>query len=277
MTLRAIARDLAPPALVRLARRSRGDRLRWAGQPATWTDALAASSGYSASTILARVLQATEQVARGEACFERDAVLFHRQEYSYPLLFALLDEAVRNNGELEVLDFGGSLGSTYRQCRPMLDGLRRLSWRVVEQPQFVEAGRARFSTAELSFADSLPPKMRSPGRMSCSHAASCSTSPTHTLSWTSWPHGRIDALHRPNARQRLPEDRLCIQHVPASIYPASYPCWILSRSRLMARLERHWSLRAEFPCAEGSVRTDDGLPFTFVGLTLEAQDDLTAH
>jgi putative methyltransferase (TIGR04325 family) len=269
MTLRALARDLAPPALVRFARRSRGDRLRWAGQPANWKDALAASSGYSASNILAQVLRATEQVARGEACFERDGVVFNRPDHAYPLLFALLDEAVRNDGELEVLDFGGSLGSTYRQCRPMLDSLRRLRWCVVEQPQFVDAGRASFSTEELSFAGSLPSQH--------SHVRPHVLLASSVLQYLADPHAVLDQLPATGAStlfidrtpvSDLPHDRLCIQHVPASIYPASYPCWILSRSLLMARLEKNWSLRAEFPCAEGSVRTDDGVPFTFVGLTL---------
>jgi len=269
MTLRALARDLAPPALVRLARRSRGDRLRWAGQPADWTEALSASSGYSASNILERVLRATEQVARGEACFERDGVIFPRPDHAYPLLFALLDEAVRNDGELDVLDFGGSLGSTYRQCRPMLDGLRRLRWCVVEQPQFVDVGRARFSTEELTFTDSLPSQH--------AHARPHFLLVASVLQYLADPHAVLDRLPATGASTLFidrtpvsdsPHDRLCIQHVPASIYPASYPCWILSRSNLMARLERDWDLRAEFPCAEGSVRTEDGLPFTFVGLTL---------
>src|SRR3546814_18411702 len=52
---------------------------------------------------------------------------------------------------LDVIDFGGSLGSTYRQCRPLLDAVQHLQWHVVEQPHFVEAGRQEFETDELHF------------------------------------------------------------------------------------------------------------------------------
>jgi putative methyltransferase (TIGR04325 family) len=139
----------------------------------------------------------------------------------------------------------------------------------VEQPQFVDAGRAGFSTEELSFASSLPSQ---DARGKPHLLLACSV-----LQYLPDPHAVLDQLADTGAPalfidrtpvSDLPHDRLCIQHVPTSIHSASYPCWILSRSRLMARLERHWSLRAEFPCAEGSVRTDEGLPFTFVGLTL---------
>jgi len=55
-----------------------------------------------------------------------------------------------------------------------------------------------------------------------------------------------------------------VQHVPPSIYKASYPCWFLSRARFMAVLERDYQLEAELPQhdppVEGTVFA--GLYFT---------------
>ncbi|MEP7056561.1 MAG: hypothetical protein ABI809_02155, partial [Caldimonas sp.] len=64
-------------------------------------------------------------------------------------------------------------------------------------------------------------------------------------------------------------DRLCIQHVPKHLHATNYPCWILSRSRLLEQLSLDWRMVCEFPCAEGIARTDDGLRFEFRGLILE--------
>lgn len=39
------------------------------------------SGGYSSSSILERVANATQKVRRGEAIFERDGVAFNREDY----------------------------------------------------------------------------------------------------------------------------------------------------------------------------------------------------
>src|SRR6185295_4240667 len=68
----------------------------------------------------------------------------------------------------------------------------------------------------------------------------------------------------------LAEHRLCIQHVPRNIYDASYPCWALSRPRLLALLSAaRWRVRAEFACMEGGFTTPSGLEFSFRGLIAE--------
>src|SRR3546814_11444165 len=71
---------------------------------------------------------------------------------------------------LDVIDFGGSLGSTYRQCRPLLDAVQHLQWHVVAQPHFVEAGRQEVETDELHFWNDIsdvPEKTGKIGRASC--------------------------------------------------------------------------------------------------------------
>jgi len=64
-------------------------------------------------------------------------------------------------------------------------------------------------------------------------------------------------------------DRLCIQHVPAHIYKASYPCWIFSHRGLLDRLSSRWRLVADYLSPEGAAHTEDGLAFEFRGLILE--------
>ncbi|WP_280154582.1 methyltransferase, TIGR04325 family [Piscinibacter sp. XHJ-5] len=272
MSARSVARALAPPVLVSLLHRWSGRTLRFAGRPADWHEATLMSGGYDADGILARVVQATRDVVSGRARYERDGVLFDEPDYPFAMLTALLRAAAADNGRLNVIDFGGSLGSTYRQCRPLLDGLTSIGWCVVEQASFVAAGQAEFGTAELRFAGSLHDVPQAEGApvILASSVLQYLPDPAAVLR----DFAASSARHLVVDRTPLsgePADRLCVQHVPSHIYEASYPCWILSRERLLHGLSRDWRLVCDFPCPEGTARTEDGLPFEFRGLILERQ------
>lgn len=266
MQARALARDLLPPLVLRGLRTLRGApppdaaAERPLGRTAaSWDDAVRASTGYDAAEILRRVEAATRQVVAGQAAFERDSVAFPHIEHPFPVLAGLLRAAAEADGPLTVLDFGGSLGSSYRQCRPFLAVLPRVHWMVVEQPHFVQAGRARYTTDELVFHATIgdAAAARTP------HAVLTSSS----LQYLPDPHAVLAQLAATGARTLLIDrtplvdadaDRVIVQQVPPSIYPASYPCWILGRARLLAALGDGWELLADYPCADAPLRTDAG-------------------
>ncbi len=50
-------------------------------------------------------------------------------------------------------------------------------------------------------------------------------------------------------------DRLCIQHVPAHIYKASYPCWIFSHQGLLRSALEPLARRRRLPRARRPPRT----------------------
>ena len=95
------------------------------------------------------------KVQRGEAVYERDSVLFDHVEHSFPLLTGLLRAALANSGRLNVVDIGGSLGSTYYQCRKVLETAASIRWCVVEQPLFAACGREKFQNDQLRFFENL--------------------------------------------------------------------------------------------------------------------------
>jgi putative methyltransferase (TIGR04325 family) len=272
MSIRSHVKAWTPPVITEARRRWLGHNLRFSDAPgSTWADALRGSKGYAAELILERVADATREVVAGRALYERDSILFHEPDFRYPILAALLRAAMLNDGCLEVVDFGGSLGSTYRQCRPFLQGLRHIRWRVVEQANFVARGQREFSTDELSFIASVSdsPVSEVPVLILLSSV----------MQYLEQPHQVLDELLRLSASwividrtpmSALDEDRLCIQHVPSTIYDASYPCWALSRGRLRSRLtEAGWSVLGEFPGLEGAFVTPAGLNFEFRGLIAE--------
>lgn len=272
MSLRHGLRRALPPVLLDELRRVSGRGIRFSGNYADWGDATTAATGYDTDEILQRVVAATRSVVSGQAAFERDSVLFDAPAYSYPLLAALLRAAARNGGRLNVIDFGGSLGSTYRQHRQFLAGLPQLRWCVVEQPHFVAAGRSEFTTDELVFADTLAqvPWWGQP----------CVALLSSVLQYLQDPLPVLEALRHSGATSlvidRTPvadaaHDRLCVQTVPPQIYRASYPCRIFARAPLMQRLAQHWDLLAEFPCEEGHFATRERFRFQFAGFIFEAR------
>src|SRR3546814_16990495 len=106
------------------------------------------SSGYSESAILDRVRTATRAVVAAEAAYERDSVLFDKADYPFALITAILCPAASADMRLDVIDFGGSLGITYRPCPPLLDPVQHLQYTVVSTPHHMEAGRPTLETEQ---------------------------------------------------------------------------------------------------------------------------------
>lgn len=263
-------REWVPPRLYRALGRALGRSLRFDGGHADWAAASAASRGYDDAAILQRVLQATREVVAGRAAYERDSVLFDRWEPPFTVAAPLLRHALRHGSRLDVVDFGGSLGSSYRQCKPFLPRLEALQWHVVEQPAFVAAGQAEFATAELQFhqrlAD-LPPAV-APRLLMASGVLQYLPLPARAIDeWTA--SGAETILIDRTPMWDGNDDRACVQHVPRHIYASSYPCWVLSRPCLVGRLERDWRLVCEFDGLDGRYVARGGPAFDFKGLLWE--------
>lgn len=122
----------------------------FSGNYPSWEAVLKDSVGYDSGLIFEKIKHAAMTVKEGRATYERDSVLFYEEEYNWPLLALLLKIAGENEGKLSVLDFGGSLGSTYFQHRKMLSGIN-LNWNIIEQKHFIDFGREKLEDNILKF------------------------------------------------------------------------------------------------------------------------------
>ncbi len=140
--------------------------------------------------------------------------------------------AARAGGKLHVLDFGGALGSTYMQHRKLLSKLDVCTWSVVEQPHVVKCGEAEFKNEALDFFNDI-------GQCFQSHPINVVLF-SSVLQYLEHPIEIIDQVlgldpmaviidRTPVAKTG---ERITIQHVPKSIYPATYPCRFLDKSQL---------------------------------------------
>ncbi|NOT74814.1 MAG: methyltransferase, TIGR04325 family [Cyclobacteriaceae bacterium] len=219
----------------------------WFGNFSAWAEAMKQAEGYDGGAIFEKVKSATLKVKNNEAVYERDSILFDEIEYSWPLLAALMWVAARKDGKLSVLDFGGSLGSTYYQNRAFYDGLKEVRWSIVEQEHFVEAGNSQFKSDQLRFYKTIQECMKIEN--SAVVLFSC------VLQYLERPYDTIKEAFQGNAEyiviDSMPfntseKDRLTIQKVNPLIYKASYPCWLLNRSEFLQFFKGQYSLVAEF-------------------------------
>jgi putative methyltransferase (TIGR04325 family) len=239
--MRSLVRDWIPPVLANIIRRLINPKsddnqhdIVWDGDYTSWEEALAASTGYDSDNILQKVKESTLKVKRGEAVFERDSVIFDEIQYSWSVLSGLMWTAARHQGRLDVLDFGGSLGSTYFQNRKFLAGLSEVHWSVVEQPSFVDCGQKYIEDDCLKFYKTIEECLteRKPNVVLLSGVL------PYLADWVSLLQiilaNNIDTVLVDRTPFTLDgKERVTVQKVPEWICPATYPCWFLDETKFL--------------------------------------------
>lgn len=236
--------QLCPPLLKRHLKGLFGT-VRWHGDYPNWKSAAAACSGYDAPQIAQNVLEKTLAVIRGEAAFERDGVAFSGIEFNWPALACILSAAEAASGRLDVLDFGGSLGSFFHQHRQFLSGEKQ--WHVVEQAHYVELGKSHLHEKGLHFHFTI---------QECLQVASPTLAyVSSVLPYLPDPWSILDEMtagpftHLLVDRTQFTDntaDRLTVQRVSGSICASSYPCRFFSRAAFLNRLSAQWEIMAEW-------------------------------
>jgi len=270
ITLKDMIRLVTPPVFINLAKHLRGNlqtnTYGLSGDYRSWDEAKAISTGYDNAIILEKTRTALLKVKNGEAIYERDSVLFNDIQYSWPLLASLMWVAARCGGRLNIMDFGGSLGSTYFQNRFFLSTLPEVRWNIVEQSNHVGIGKAYFEDDNLRFYASI---------------AEClaDTQPNvillcSVLQYLERPYTVIDQILELSCDHIImdrtpfwagPTDRLCVQAVPPSIYPASYPSWIFSRQKFYEHLHQDWENMVTF---DNPDRIAGPVDFSYQGMII---------
>lgn len=260
-----IIKEILPPVLLRWAIRNPLRRYGWFGDYPNWQAAQVDATGYNSEIILERVRNSLLKVKNGEAVYERDSVLFDQIEYDWPVLAGLMWVAAQHNGRLSVLDFGGSLGSSFFQNKSFLTALKEVKWSVVEQPHFVQAGINHFQDEQLYFFSTCEQcvEKHNPNVIILSSVLSYIEKPFELLKYLSSLQIEFMII------DRLPvinggRDIIKLQKVNPVIYPASYPTWFFSKSEFIKRIEKIVEVSLVYDCLVSL-----NLPTDFIGLILK--------
>ncbi|BDA79193.1 hypothetical protein LPTSP3_g21230 [Leptospira kobayashii] len=222
------------------------------GDYVSWKDAVADCSGYTAPNILEKVKNSLLKVKNGEAVYERDSILFDEVQYSFPLLVCLLYVASASNNRLKLIDFGGSLGSSFFQNRKYLNHITDLSWSIVEQKHFVACGNEFFKDQHLSFFETISESkdIKNPNVILLSSV----------LPYLEDPYRMIEEILTFDfdfiIMDRTPflfddtSDKLLIQIVPPEIYEAEIPIWFINYKKFISLMNRKYVLHSSFDSME---------------------------
>jgi putative methyltransferase (TIGR04325 family) len=240
-------------------------RKMWTGDYKTWELVARECSGYSSQVILQKHVSATEAVLAGRARYERDTVLFQDELINFPVIASLL-MAVRD-GNLSVIDFGGALGSTFYQNKKALEHLT-VKWSVVEQPNFVQMGKERFQTQQVTFYEDLESALSSniPHVFFSSCTFQYLKEPEEFIQkmvGMEIPYIILDRISfNSNSKPRLTK-----QTVPEAIYPVEMPCWFFSEPRFLDLFSERYELIWQFPSLDNA-----DIPSAFKGFFFKRKD-----
>jgi putative methyltransferase (TIGR04325 family) len=161
--------------------------------------------------------------------------------------------ASNNDNRLNLLDFGGSLGSSYYQNKDFLKSLSELSWNIIEQPAVAECGQKNFANEHLKFYSKLEECLKD----SLSVVALFSAS----LQYLPEPYRTLDKLFQKKIKFILIDrlvvnnsrDLITVQNVNPIIYKASYPLWIFREKNILDYfVKNNYELVADFDSLGGS-------------------------
>jgi putative methyltransferase (TIGR04325 family) len=250
-SLQTLIKEVSPPFLVKALKKFLPSKYGWFGNYSSWAEAEEDAIGYDSTVILEKVKASALKVKNGEAVYERDSVLFNQSDYSWPLIACLLWIITQNKCKLNLLDFGGSLGSTYYQNRIFLNSISQVSWNVVEQKNFVKCGRESFQDETLQFFYSIEEclELKKPDTILLSCVLPYLEHPYV------WLEKILDYKFPYLLLDRMPyifgkNDRLTIQKVPPDIYPASYPSWFFSEEKMATYIKQTYECVFEFDCKD---------------------------
>ena len=245
----SVINRVSPVALLRECRERMRAIFGWQwfrGNYSTWDEALRTTTGYSCEEIPRRVLRSTREVIAGRAAFERDSVLFAVPQPDAPLLAALSRVSEALAGHLRVLDFGGALGSTYWRHRVWLESVPDLCWDVVEQPAFVEVGRSELGAHPVRFFSSVEEACRIEQYDVLLASGVLQYLEDPDLMIQDWVGRGFRWLLINNLPLHDGASTITVQHVPPSIYPASYPVWFFNREKFLERFSGRYEVDREF-------------------------------
>ena len=219
-----------------------------------WLTVKKSCSGYDAEAILKKVHQAILRVKNGTAVYERDSFLFDKIQYAWPLLGCLMFVA-HKTGRIRVIDFGGSLGSTYFQNKKFLDEIHDVSWNVIEQKNFVRLGQQDVAGIHLRFFENI--------EASLIEKVSDVLVVSGSLQYLPDPWSMLDKflshdfefiIFDRTTFNSEPKDLISKQVVPPVIYDASYPVWFLNKECFLKKMGQKYRLLEEWEALSQKIQ-----------------------
>ena len=101
------------------------------------------------------VFKATLKAKNNLYYFERDGSLLSKNTISYNQLYLILELINKKKRGLNIIDYGGSLGSMYFKFKDIINQKYLNIWNIIEQKSFVNIGNKKLKEKNLNFLETI--------------------------------------------------------------------------------------------------------------------------
>ncbi len=251
--IKKIIKKILPKALINILKGK--PKYGFFGNYKNWQDALSNTEGYDSQIILEKVKKSSLKVKNGQAAYERDSVVFYKEETSAILPY--LEQIAKKDGYLGVLDFGGALGSSYFQNRKFLSNVRGLSWNIIEQKNFVDCGKQFFEDSILKFYETIEESVKAEKINVCLLSSVIQYLPEPYTLLEKLISFDIPYIILDRTAFLKNSDRITVQKVRPGIYDASYPAWFLNEQKVLTLLKQKYTVEKEFSSLRDKIILED--------------------
>ena len=243
--MKSIIRLFIPPIILKIIKKILSIKEFDRRDFSSWKEALKKTTSYDTEDVFDKTLQSARKVRDGKAVYERDSVIFDNIQYDWQLLSSIL--FISNvQKRLNIVDFGGALGTSYRQNSKYLDAISvSKKWAIIEQRKYVQIGKNEFENNEISFHESLSEITFDVDMFLMAGSICYIENPYKVLEEIIALKPKFILIVR-TPFSSLMEDKISIQYVPKSIYDASFPIWILSEKKFKSYLSDFYEVLEEW-------------------------------
>lgn len=222
-----------PPFLIDILNKILLREISIKGKFRTWKDAEKKTTGYENGNIINKVITSFEKVQKNlDLYYERDGYIFKKPDFDYELLF-YINYLFSKNQKINIIDYGGGLGSKFFQNIEVFKKFKNMKWHIVEQINYRNYARKKINVKNLFFYENLDEVFK---KKIIPDMAIFSSS----INYLPKPYQILQKLiNRKSLKSFIflktafhdDIDTIKIQKVPKNIYDASYPIRIFNKKK----------------------------------------------
>jgi putative methyltransferase (TIGR04325 family) len=263
---RKIILSFLPPIVIPILKRFLKLGIRYENGFKSWDSAVAASLGYDSNEIVSKVLK-TSLLARDEGLHERDGFILDAPDFNPYTWIGIIQGRRMINGprKIRIVDFGGSFGSTYRTLQDQLRTSKiDFEWVVIEQKHFVDLGKKHFETDELRFVESFTSLADKSIDVLIFNSVLEYLENPYEIITEALSHSPLVVLIDRTPVNSQQSDTFSVQHVPKSIYKASYANRNFSEKNLLGPFEADFSMFIKYESVLQPDPRNTSMGFIFI-------------
>lgn len=215
------------------------NKIYFSNQKKSWELARNSSSTYQNIQIFKKVINCYEKIKnKNYEFYERDGLIFNVKPDELDLIQFLKKNIAQKKETIQVLDYGGSLGSRFFSNYNFIQN-NNIHWNIVEQKEFVDYGQKNLQKSNLFFFNNLNDCLKLK-KIDCVIFSG-------SLQYLKDYLEILNELKQNNIRfifidylplSKYKEHKIFVQNIPKKIVYSSYPIHIFSKNVFVNEIQK---------------------------------------